>query len=332
MPTVTFNTHFAAIALFLVFATGIQRGAISTLDRVYTPISRSIGDAMSEVNSTAAPSLNSDHAERISALAKVFGEEYANNFTDPVMFIRKSFSSPGVNHQYSREFDFISRTLFLEMVYRRRPLYNQEVLDAFSNLMSKKIADVLTLLNTQSERILAICKSHELTHERMEEATYMHPKQILIPIISNHAKSYISVLEKLDQIYVQTGSAILNGAIDGNQRKKFELLCRQAVRAFSAMLRHESIKLRKESQRMRAAQNASPDDEVSLAEAVHDRSQSELDKAHKADAAAGDPSVIAPQDGAQVLDNLVATTNATAKRAAKTPKPEVATANAATNA
>lgn len=286
---------------------------------------------MSEALSPAAPVLDTDHAERISALSKVFGEEYANNFTDPVIFIRKTFSSPGVNHQYAREFDFISRTLFLEMVYRRRPMYNQEVLDAFSNLMSKKITDVLTLLQTQADRILAICKSHEQTHERMENASYMHPKQVLIPIISNHAKNYISVLEKLDLIYVLTGSAILNGAIDGNQRKKFELLCRQAVRAFSAMLRNESIKLRKESQRMRAAQNSSPDDEVSLAEAVHARSESELEKANKADAAAGEAD-IAPQDGAQVLDNLVATATATAKRAAKTPKAETSAASTSSDA
>ncbi len=48
---------------------------------------------------------------------------------------------------YKREFPLISRTLFVESVYRRRPTYNQEVLDSFASIaaMYTSLKTVLSL-------------------------------------------------------------------------------------------------------------------------------------------------------------------------------------------
>jgi hypothetical protein len=256
-------------------------------------------------------------AEKMDALAEVFGEKYAEGFDDPVVFVWRTFMSPAVKQFYKRDYPLISRTLFVESVYRRRPMYNQEVLDSFSGLVAKKLTDVLTLLSNQAARIRKLCE----TYGALTDADYLHPIRKLIPVIANHAKSYISVLEQLDQVYQLTGSATLNGVIDSNQRKNFELLSRKAVRAFSAMLRNEILKLRKESQRMRAASNAS-DTEMDHAEAAQTNAIAEFDQSNTNDAAIGDASVVDHEQGAEVLDNILATSTAAERRTTK-KKPEV---------
>lgn len=246
-----------------------------------------------------------DLEDKRAALSEVFGEEYAKGFDDPVIFVRRTFMSPAVKQFFKREFPMISRTLFTESVYRRRPLFNQTVLDEFSALVEKKISDILTLLTTQVARLQKFCESNGA----MVDADYMNPRTVLIPIIAGHAKNYIAVLEKLDIAYQYAGAATLNGVIDGNQRKQIELLCRKAVRAFSAMLRNEIIRLRKESQRMRAAMNT-PDPEVALAEDAHDQSVEAFDKAVSDDAAIDAASAVNPTEAAALIESLAATSAA----------------------
>ena len=77
--------------------------------------------------------------EQLSALAEVFGQHYAQDFQDAVVFRSYCFQSPAAKQFYKRNFPLVSRTLFLESVYRRRPLYNQEVLDTFVGMVSKRL-------------------------------------------------------------------------------------------------------------------------------------------------------------------------------------------------
>ena len=240
--------------------------------------------------------------EKRAALSEVFGHEYAKGFDDPVVFIRRTLKSPAVKQFFNREFPMISRTLFTESVYRRRPMFDQSVLDAFSVLVDTKIENILKLLTTQCGRLEVMCKSNGA----MVDADYMNPREVLIPIIAGHAKNYIAVLEMLDVAYQYTGAANLNGVINSNARKQTELLCRKAVRAFSAMLRNEIIKLRKESQRMRAAMNA-PDEEVTLAEGAHDQAVATFDKAVSDDSVTDSAINVNPADAAGMIDSLAAT-------------------------
>jgi hypothetical protein len=199
--------------------------------------------------------------EQLNALAEVFGQHYAQDFQDAVVFRSYCFQSPAAKQFYKRNFPLVSRTLFLESVYRRRPLYNQEILDTFVVIVSKRLADIQQLISTQSLRLKKLCDSNG----QLTDAAFVHPQPVLVPIIAAHANSYVRCLLRLDELYQLSASATLNGVIDGNQRKAVEQICRKAIRAFSTMLRYEIITLRKESARMRLAMTV-PDAEVDRAE------------------------------------------------------------------
>ncbi len=278
---------------------------------------------------TPTPAAQTDMSAKMAALTQVFTDKFANGFDDPVVFVTRTFWTPAVKQFYKRDFPLISRTLFLESVYRRRPNYNQEVLDGFTAMVGKKIGDVLTYLGTSNGRLQGIIETHRKSHGSFEEADYMRPRETLIPVISSHANSYLVILQQLDVLYRATGSAMLNGAIDGNQRKNFELQARQVVRAITSMIRNESIKLHKESQRMRAAASAAAagaapangvDPELETAEQVHGSAIAEFDQETSQAIAAGDDTVVTPENAGQVISDLTATAKANTARGAKRAK------------
>lgn len=268
---------------------------------------------------TVAPSFTPD--EQFAALVAVFGEKYAKDFIDPVVFLPYSFSSPTVKQFYKREFPLISRTLMVESVYRRRPAYNQAVLDDFALMVARKLADIMTLLSTHCDRLRIICKTNSVD----VNATYLHPDNRVVPIIASHSKTYLSVLYKLDELYHLTGSANLNGVIDGSSRSKMELLCRKAVRAFSAMLRNEIVKLRKESQRMWAAMGNVVDEELARAENAHGEGVEEFDKSMSDDAALDPAAHVDPESASQVIDDIASSAAAARPRRKKADAPTTVT-------
>lgn len=248
--------------------------------------------------------------DQIKALAAVFGAEYAEEFQDPVVFKWYVFESPAVKQFYKREFPLISRTLFVESVYRRRPTYDQLVLDSFAALSAKKLGDILQMITTQCERLVKLCK----TNGQMTDAAYLHPQTTLVPIIASHANTYIRCLVKLDELYRLSGSATLNGVIDGNQRKAVELLCRKAVRAFSAMLRNEIIKLRRESYRMRTAAGVE-DQELERAEGSQEKAMQAFDQAVENENKLDNSAQVDPASAAELIGNLATTAEAASKPA-----------------
>ncbi|MDO8279815.1 MAG: hypothetical protein Q7T63_17025 [Burkholderiaceae bacterium] len=251
--------------------------------------------------------------DQLKALAQVFGDEYANDFNDPVIFRVHTFESPAVKQFYKREFPLISRTLFVESVYRRRPMYNQDLLDSFAATAAKKLGDILQMLTTQCQRLEKICK----TNGQTPDAVYLHAQLTTVPIIASHANTYIKCLLKLDQLYQLSGSATLNGVIDGNQRKQVELLCRKAVRAFSALLRNEILKLRKESYRMRQAASVA-DEEVDKAEAAQAAAIKEFDAQVQREDGIDPAAAVDPASAAATIDAMAATVAAAA--GAKNPR------------
>lgn len=272
-------------------------------------------------------------AEQHAAMSETFGKEYAERFSDPVVFLRRRLNSPAAIQFYKREFPLVSRTLHLESVYRRRREFSQDVLDAFAALSAKKLEDILRMLQLNAERLQKLCK----TNASGETAVYLHPEYKVVPIIAAGSRSYMTGLDRLDEVYTLTGQATLNGLIDGNQRKSAELLCRKAVRAYSAMVRTESIKLRKEVQRLSAANSAAPDPEMTHAEQALDSAVQEFDQV-VADEAVHDPANHVPgESAADLISDMTATTAATAATAKKpraskkatTAEPESAPAGAA---
>ena len=221
---------------------------------------------------------------------------------------------------YKREFPLISRTLFVESVYRRRHLYNQAVLDDFSAISSRKIDDVIKLLTTQADRMRTICKSNGV----VPNAIYLHPETRLVPIIAGHSRDYITALQRLDDVYQLVGSATLNGLMDGSARMQMETLCRKAVRAFSAMLRNEILKLRKESQRMQQVNLGVRDEEVERAENAHGEAVEAFDASMQTAAALDSSAHVAPADAAEIIADISASTNAASRARAPRKAAEAA--------
>lgn len=259
------------------------------------------------VQSLAEPSVPDP---RIEALAEVFGEQFAYNFRDPVLFVTETLRSPAPMSFYRRDFKLLSRYLFLESVYRRRPDFNQELLDNYARMTGQKLSDVLGLLTKRIEQTAVLFKNNGIT----PDAVYLQAQTLYIPIIAAHARSFIMLLVKLDEYYQLTGSASLYGLLDGGQRSKAELEGRKAVRAFTAMVRNEQIKLRKESFRMRAARDGVVEPEVEHAEHLVNQAQDELDASPDGQ---NDGGSIHPEEAQKVLDSLVATGVAAATAATR---------------
>lgn len=242
---------------------------------------------------------------KVAALAEVFGQEYADNFQDPAIFIRVTLHSQTVKQFYKRDFGLISRTLFLESVYRRLPAYDQSVLDEFSSMAARKLSDVQTLLTNQANRLMKICRDNGV----QTEAAYLHPETRVVPIIAGHARIYILTLGKLDEVYQLTATAVLNGVIDSGVRRDFELQCRKAVRTFAAMLRFEVRKLWKESHRMRASlTQAIP--ELDKAEKAHDQAVQAFDASLEQERTSDPGAHVEPEDAARMIDDMAAQTAA----------------------
>lgn len=212
------------------------------------------------------------------AFISLFGKDYLRGFQDPIIFRELKMYSPAVQQSYKRDFTLLSRVLFAEYIYRRRPYFNQDILNDFAQVCATKIANVLELLNKDNQRVRELCR----TQGAAIDASYFVCKTTIAPIIHGLAIQYIKALNMLDQLQQATGSATLNGVITSDQRREFELRARKAVKAFTATVRNESAKLRKERDRLIASsQLAQEDTEVHDVNRLVDEARAEFDKANE---------------------------------------------------
>lgn len=193
------------------------------------------------VSTPAAPD------DRVRAFVEIFGQKWVSEFNDPVVFRNCSLSSKAALQFYSRDFAEMSRILFADTMYRRRAGFDQAVLDAFIDAATKKLAEVQALIAVQCERLVKLCESNG----QPTDAAYMHRQQMLVPIISPHAASYLRCLLKLEELHRISASAMLNGVIDGEQFRVAEHHGHRAIRSLSGVLRNEYVKVRREAERVR---------------------------------------------------------------------------------
>lgn len=186
--------------------------------------------------------------ERVRALVEIFGEKWVSGFNDPVVFRSCSLSSKAAMQFYTREFAEMSRLLFADTMYRRRAGFDQAVVDTFMAAATKKLAEVQALIAVQCERLIKLCASNG----QPTDAAYVHQQQMLVPIISPHAASYLRCLLKLEELHRISVSAMLNGVIDGEQCRVAEHHGHNAIRSLSGVLRNEYGKVRREAERVRA--------------------------------------------------------------------------------
>lgn len=274
---------------------------------------------MSETQATAGSNSTSNVVidPRKEAMVQIFGEEYADRFNDPVLFFDASFCAPTPLNFYRRDFKFLSRHMYAESVYRRRPDFEKDVLDRYSAMLSKKLADIETLLRNQNERIRVALRSNGVE----ENAVYLQTRTVTVPVIASHAKQYISLLKLMDEAYQLAGTALLHGIFDGAQRADAELKTRKPIRAFAELVRNEQIKLYKEARRVMDARNGKVrDEEMEAATAIAAKADAEyVAETDAADAIDG-AAAVAAGEAAAVLDGILASgaaANAGRKRATK---------------
>lgn len=216
--------------------------------------------------------------KRKKSFAELFGERYEKSFTDPVAFRAIFFYSPPVAQEYRQNYKVLSRNLFAETVYRRRKGFDQEILNHYIQVSGKRLDAILKLLMLERDRMREVAYSNNVEID----AGYMHRKEHLVPIIHPHAGLFIKCLEAFDQLLQLSGTLFLHGIFDSDQRRQVEVKARGAIRQFSNVIRHESVKMRKEAQRLASEGNGS-DAELTTAIEGQEEAERHADAQIKAD-------------------------------------------------
>lgn len=185
---------------------------------------------------------------RLRTMVELFGQDWVDDFTDPIVFRNYSLSSKTARQFYMRDFAQMSRFLWAEVLYRRRPEFDVAMLDGFVIAVARKFAAIQARLAADCQRLHKLCESNG----QPEDAAYVHPQLLLVPIIAAQATSYMRCLVTLDELHRLSGSATLNGVIDGSQRKNFELDARKAMRSLNGLIRHEYTRLRAAAERLKS--------------------------------------------------------------------------------
>lgn len=206
--------------------------------------------------------------KRKKAFADLFGERYEKSFTDPVAFRTINFFSPPVSQEYRQNYKVLSRNLFAETVYRRRKGFDQEILNHYIQVSGKRLDAILKLLSLERDRMREVAFSNGVEID----AGYMHCKEHLIPIIHPHAGLFIKCLEAFDQLLQLSGTLFLHGIFSSDQRRQVEVKSRGAIRQFSNVIRNESVKMRKEAQRLADGQGG----DAELTTAIEGQEEAEL--------------------------------------------------------
>lgn len=274
------------------------------------------------------PTINVLTPERKDAFVAVFGEKFVNTYQGPVHFIdNTTLSSPVAIGFYRRDFQYISKMANFEYQYRSWNGYNQELLDRYADIITKKLASIKTLLST---RISQISKLLEQNSVSMESTIYSNVLNTNVPVISGHARNYFLLLQELDRLNLMTGTANLMGVIQSSQRAEVEFQCKKAIRAFAAVLRNEVIKIYREADRMqndpRGAGERDAQQQATLAaqgEAL-DEIGTAMDTEGKSDRGLD----MTAMDPGQLIDEAAAASLASAKAGKRKPKEDAPVAPA----
>ncbi|MDP2449611.1 MAG: hypothetical protein Q8Q74_08110 [Polaromonas sp.] len=260
--------------------------------------------------------------QRRQAMVDVFGEAFANSYRGPIHFMDgELLSSPTAMTFYRRDFGYISKVLAYEYQYRSWHGYNQELLDRYAEIVTKKLTSMATLLENWSNRFEKVMQQNGT---KMESTVYPNGIVATVPVISGFARRYFATLKELDRFNLLAGTANLMGVIDSTQRAQAEYMCKNAVRAFAAALRNEVVRLYREADRMMQEQRhkgSSSPEQAAQVEAQGQELQafaSSMEADGKTDSALN----MGDADPSKVLDDAVAASSAATKSASKARKPK----------
>ncbi|TWO71485.1 hypothetical protein FN976_11260 [Caenimonas sedimenti] len=260
------------------------------------------------------------HERRQQALIKTFGAEFAKRFTMPYIVLEgEVLRSPTAIRFYRKDFSYLSEQLVLEYQYRGWRGFNTELVGKFGDLTSQKLSNIKTLMQNTINRIKNLIQGRGMQDVELT----LWPSEFVadVPVIATHARTYLEILQMLDEVYTICGTANLLGVIDSTQRTNAEFTCKKAIRAFRSIVQMEVAKLYREADRVVREQHSGGGEvDEARRELVSKQGQdiAEFDKVIQADEDADPAMSLNGADPGQVIDDSAAASTAAA--AASAPK------------
>ena len=259
-------------------------------------------------------------ARRHKALEAIFGSKFLHTFLSPYMVLEDhEIECPVGIRFYKKDFQYLSKQLYLEYQYRSWRGFSSELLDKYATIITTKLAAIDTLMQNNINRLQKLLDQQghkaDLT---LWPAVYTTD----VPIIAAQARAYIGVLAKMDRLYCLSGTANLLGVIDSSQRADVEFTAKKAVRAFRSILQTEVTRLYREAERIMAEQHSAGKVDVAMAAVVQQQGQdiAEFDKSSQQDND-DDPTMdLKGADPSQVIDSAAAAAAAGATAAGATKR------------
>ncbi len=281
---------------------------------------------MTDIAPASAGSTHEDPSKRLArrhkALEAIFGGKFLHTFLSPYMVLEDHVIECPVGIRfYKKDFQYLSKQLYLEYQYRSWRGFSSELLDKYATIITTKLAAIDTLMQNNINRLQKLLDQQghkaDLT---LWPAVYTTD----VPIIAAQARAYIGVLAKMDRLYCLSGTANLLGVIDSSQRADVEFTAKKAVRAFRSILQTEVTRLYREAERIMAEQHSAGKVDVAMAAVVQQQGQdiAEFDKSSQQDNDEDPTMDLKGADPSQVIDSAAAAAaaGATAAGAIKRPR------------
>jgi hypothetical protein len=228
-------------------------------------------DGTMVTNAPAEQDAGPQLARRRKALEAVFGPKFLNTFASPYLVIEDHVIACPVGVRFFRkDFAYLSKQLFVEYQYRLWRDFDALLLDRYAGIVANKLA---ALDATMQQTINRLQKLLEQSGHPSDLTLWPTKFVVDVPIIATQARTYLSVLQKMDRVYTLTGTANLLGVIDSTQRAQAELQAKRAVRAFRSVLQTEVTRLYREAERIATAQHQAGKTDPAVAALVQQQRQ-----------------------------------------------------------
>lgn len=230
-------------------------------------------------------------ARRHKALEAIFGSKFVHTFLSPYMVIEDHVIECPVGIRFfKKDFNYLSKQLYLEYQYRNWRGFNAELLDKYATIITTKLAAIDALMQNNINRLQKLLDQQG---HKADLTLWPLVHKTDVPIIASQARAYIGVLQKMDRLYTLSGTANLLGVIDSAQRADVEFTAKKAVRAFRSILQTEVTRLYREAERIMDEQHQAGKVDVAMAAVV---------KEHGNDIAAFDASSKQEQEEDSTMD------------------------------
>jgi len=273
--------------------------------------------------STAQLQVDPVSIRRQAALEDVFGAKFVSRFQSPVIFIDSVvLQSPTSIRFFKKDFAYLSKQLHMEYQYRSWKGFNQEMLERYNEIITKKLDSINLLMTNWVNRLQKLLDQNNV---KIEGSIYPNVLTVTVPIIAAHARSYFVLLTNLDRLSLLAGTANLLGVIDSKQRAEAEMICKKAVRAFRSVLQAEVIKLYREADRLIKEQHSRGEADSQMAEAIAEQGKAIAEFAANQEVESDIGLDIGGSDPSQLIDDAAAASSAVvnaSRSRVKAPKPK----------